>query len=111
MASFAGAGLMCVHHEMLPLFGGGAPDTWACVWAVSAATVTSSLRLVADEHWTSDVLLGAGLGWVYGYCLPKLLHFHAKKRAPPPAGGTAFTWMPTFTGTPEGGMNGALGTF
>ncbi len=109
MASFAGAGLMCVHHEMLPLFGGGAPDTWACVWAVSAATITSSLRLVADEHWTSDVLVGAGLGWLYGYYLPKLLHFHTPKRTSGPQ--SAFRWMPSFVATPEGATLGALGTF
>ena len=109
MASFTGAGLMCVHHEMLPLFGGGAPDTWACVWAISAAAMTSTMRLVADEHWTSDVLVGAGFGWVYGYYLPKLLHFHANKRASPSGG--AVSWLPTFMGTPEAGMIGALGTF
>ncbi len=113
MASFAAAGLMCVHHEMLPLYGGGAPDTWACAWALSAATLTSSLRIVADEHWSSDVLFGAGLGFVYGYFIPKLLHFHAKKLVARPDGGHAssFTWLPTFAGTPEGGTAGVMGTF
>jgi membrane-associated phospholipid phosphatase len=113
MASFTGAGLMCLHHEKLPLFGGGAPDTWACVWAVSAATTTSALRLIADEHWTSDVLLGAGLGWIYGYFLPKLLHFTSKTPSSSSSGAraSAVTWRPMFTGTPEGGTVRALGTF
>lgn len=79
MASFTAAGLMCVHHEMLPLFGGGAPDAWACAWAVSVATLTSISRLAADEHWASDVLIGAGAGWLYGYYLPELLHRCARR--------------------------------
>lgn len=113
MASFTAAGLMCVHHEMLPLFGGGAPDRWACIWAVSVASGTSALRLVADEHWASDVVLGAGLGWVYGYYLPKLLHFHTAKATKSAAAGRtrAFTWLPTFMGTTQSASAGVLGTF
>ncbi|MDB4935070.1 MAG: hypothetical protein JWP87_2042 [Labilithrix sp.] len=113
MASFTAAGLMCVHHEMLPLFGGGAPDTWACIWAIGVASTVSTLRLVADEHWASDVLLGAGVGWLYGYYLPKLLHFHTKKVASSMTsrGATPVTWMPTFMGTTESGMAGVMGTF
>lgn len=112
MGAFTAAGLMCVHHEKLPLFGGGAPDTWACVWAVSVASLTSALRVVADEHWTSDVLLGAALGWGYGYFLPKLLHFHAAKATKKADGRPrAVTWMPTFAGTPQSGLLGVAGTF
>ena len=70
MATFAAAGLMCVHHEMIPLFGGGAPDTLACAWGITAASLVSTMRVVADEHWASDVLLGAGVGWGFGYYLP-----------------------------------------
>lgn len=112
MASFTAAGLMCIHHEKLPLFGGGPLDKWACVWALSVASVTSALRLVADEHWTSDVLIGAGLGWVYGYYLPRLLHFHTAKMTKTVGGRRRdVTWLPTFTGTTESGMLGVMGTF
>lgn len=112
MATFTAAGLMCIHHEKLPLFGGGAPDTWACVWALSVASVTSTLRLVADEHWASDVLVGAGLGWIYGYYLPRLLHFHAAKMTKSSGGRRPdVTWLPTLTGTAESGMLGVMGTF
>jgi membrane-associated phospholipid phosphatase len=112
MASFTGAGLMCVHHEKLPLFGGGAPDTWACVWAVSVATLTSVTRIAADEHWASDVLIGAGAGWLYGYYLPKLLHFHAAKVAKTASGRrTDVTWLPSLTGSAESATLGVMGTF
>jgi membrane-associated phospholipid phosphatase len=112
MASFTGAGLMCVHHEMLPLFGGGAPDTWACVWAVSLATLTSISRVAADEHWASDVLIGAGAGWLYGYYLPKLLHFHAAKVTKTADGRPRdVTWFPSLTGTSSSGVLGVMGMF
>lgn len=113
MASFTAAGLMCVHHEMLPLFGGGAPDTWACIWALSVASATSTMRIVADEHWASDVLFGAGIGWIYGYYLPKLLHFHAKEVVEARSNGRhgGITWMPTFAGTTDSGTLGVLGVF
>ncbi len=114
MASFTGAGLICVHHEMIPLFGGGAPDTLACAWGITAAALTGTMRIVADEHWASDVMLGAAVGWGFGYYLPKLLHFHTKylvrknlKDGKP----AAFTWMPTFAGTTEGATAGIGGTF
>lgn len=108
MAAFTAAGLMCSHHENLPIFGGGAPDTWACVWAVSLASVTGLLRLPADEHWTSDVIMGAGLGFFYGYYLPKLLHFQK------PSFGSrtsAFTWMPSLFPHDDGGVLSISGRF
>ena len=114
MATFAAAGLICVHHEMIPLFGGGAPDTLACAWGIAAASLTSTMRIVADEHWTSDVMIGAAAGWGFGYFLPKALHFHTKKVAKKMADGgvsSSFTWMPTFAGTTEGATAGIAGTF
>jgi membrane-associated phospholipid phosphatase len=112
MATFTAAGLMCVHHEKLPLFGGGAPDTWACVWALSLASLTSFTRLAADEHYVSDVFVGAGLGWIYGNLLPRLLHFHAAKVTKTTDGGRrAVTWLPSLTGTTDSGMLGVMGTF
>lgn len=114
MASFTGAGLICVHHEMIPLFGGGAPDALACAWGLAAATLTGTMRIVADEHWTSDVMLGAAAGWGFGYYLPKLLHFHTKKLAKKMADSgrpSTVMWMPTFAGSPDGAQAGLSGTF
>lgn len=72
--AFAGAGLVCLNHEMLnPL--GGAWDDIACYTALSAATATGVLRMVAHKHYMSDVLAGAAIGLVSGYFLPKWLYF------------------------------------
>jgi membrane-associated phospholipid phosphatase len=73
--AFTSAGLICLHHQHLPLFGGGPVEAWTCTWAVSVAAFTGIARIVNDVHYASDVLFGAGVGWFYGYVMPKWLHF------------------------------------
>lgn len=74
-AAFTMAGLTCVHHQHLPLYGGGAADAVACVTMGALATTTGVLRLVSDRHYASDVLLGTAIGIVNGYLLPSWLHY------------------------------------
>lgn len=74
-AMFTMAGLTCVHHQHLPLYGGGLPDGLACAFMVGLATTGSMLRVTADRHWMSDVILGASVGIVNGYFLPLLMHY------------------------------------
>ncbi len=84
-AAFTMAGLTCVHHQHLPLYGGGLPDGMACAVMLSLATTTGVLRLVADRHWTSDVLIGTSVGILSGYVLPSWLHYgfgNSRKKAP-----------------------------
>jgi membrane-associated phospholipid phosphatase len=73
--AFAGAGLTCAHHRHLPLYGGGLPDLAICVLGLTAASATGVLRIMSDDHYASDVLLGAGLGVLSGYLLPEWLHY------------------------------------
>jgi membrane-associated phospholipid phosphatase len=82
-AAFTMAGLTCVHHQHLPLWGGGWPDALACVGTLSLATTTGVLRLVVDRHWATDVVAGTAIGLFNGYFLPLWLHygFGDKKRA------------------------------
>ena len=75
--SFAAAGLVCVEHLELDLFGGGAGDTAACVVATAIAGATGVLRIVADRHYATDVLAGAAVGFVSGWVLPYLLHYRS----------------------------------
>ncbi len=74
-ATFTMAGLTCVHHQHLPLYGGGAADILACVTMGALATTTGILRLVADRHYASDVLVGTAVGIINGYILPSWLHY------------------------------------
>ncbi|HVZ72913.1 MAG TPA: phosphatase PAP2 family protein [Polyangia bacterium] len=69
------AGLTCVHHRHLRIYENELADGAACV-AVSLATIaTGVLRIMADRHFTTDVLLGAAIGFGSGYGLPTLLHY------------------------------------
>jgi membrane-associated phospholipid phosphatase len=61
------AGLTCAHHANLPLYGGGAPDAFACVSTVAGALVTGYARLVADKHYLVDVLAGMIIGFPVGF--------------------------------------------
>ncbi len=125
-AAFTSAGLVCVHHQYIPLYGGGAPDAWACTWALTVATATGFLRLGTDAHWASDVIVGAGVGWLYGYLMPRFMHYDTPaSRARRRAGGAAaalgplgepghdprrILWTPTFTPVADGGVIGLTGT-
>lgn len=52
---------------------------WLCGLPIAAAT--AMLRLAADKHWFTDVLLGAASGAAFGAGLPLL--FHQPSEAPP----------------------------
>jgi membrane-associated phospholipid phosphatase len=73
--SFASAGLTCAHHQHLPLYVGGASDLGVCVTTLTAAAANGALRVVSDNHWTTDVLLGTSVGLFTGYFMPSLLHY------------------------------------
>jgi len=75
------AGLTCVHHAHLPLYGGGAGDTLACGVMVGAALMNGFGRVVTEKHYPSDLVVGFGVGAFAGWALPELLHY-AHTRAP-----------------------------
>lgn len=69
------AGLVCLHHQHLPLFGGGFADLAPCLFMIGVSAATGVLRLTYDEHWASDVIVGWLDGVLSGYVLPSILHF------------------------------------
>jgi membrane-associated phospholipid phosphatase len=73
--AFAAAGIACATHAHVPLYGGGGWDVAACVETLMLATGSGMIRVIADRHYTSDVLVGGGIGFLFGYGLPSLLHF------------------------------------
>lgn len=73
--AFTGAGLLCLDHSQLDLLNGNAvADKIVCASAVTAATATGLLRIVADRHYASDVIVGAAVGLFSGYFMPGLFH-------------------------------------
>jgi hypothetical protein len=106
------AGLVCVHHQHLPLFGGGVADLAPCLFMIAVSAATGVLRLVYDEHWASDVMVGWIDGVLSGYVLPSLLHFGFGDGKPPGqivAGDLQA--VPTLLPCPGGAAAGLLGTF
>lgn len=49
-----------------------APVVWATGLTLAAAT--GYLRIAADRHYATDVLVGAAMGSLVGYAWPKLIH-------------------------------------
>jgi membrane-associated phospholipid phosphatase len=87
-AAFNAAGVTCVSHLHLPLYGSRAADTMACGAALLTATIVATLRIIADRHYATDVIIGAVVGLGTGFLLPYLLHFHRWGDAPDPTGGS-----------------------
>jgi membrane-associated phospholipid phosphatase len=70
-----GAGLVCANHTRIALYGSPVADVGACVVASANALTTAVTRLVADRHYATDVVVGTGLGFAFGYAVPVLLHY------------------------------------
>ena len=73
--TFTVAGLTCMHHENLSLYGGGAADAIPCVAGLLAAGATGVLRVVSDQHYMSDVVVGALVGTASGIGIPWAFHY------------------------------------
>jgi len=73
--AFAAAGLTCMHHAHMPLYGGGSAEAVACGGALTAAAAVGSLRVMSDQHWVSDIMIGATIGSTLGFGLPWALHY------------------------------------
>jgi hypothetical protein len=71
----AGAGLTCLHHTQMPLYGGGAADYAACGVMIGLAALNGYGRLAVEKHYATDVALGLGLGLAAGVAVPYWLHY------------------------------------
>lgn len=70
------AGLICARH--LALAKRDRTDWLICGGAASASLATGLLRITADQHYASDVLVGWGVGVAFGYVLPRVFDYRGK---------------------------------
>lgn len=73
--AFNAAGVVCISHAYLPLYGSLEADGFACGVALLTASVVAVLRVIADRHYFTDILTGATVGLLTGMLLPYLLHY------------------------------------
>lgn len=72
------AGLLCAHHLRGELYGGGWRDRIACGGAAGLALGVGWMRIRADRHYASDVLVGWAAGFLWGYVLPTQWHYRPR---------------------------------
>lgn len=81
--AFTGAGLLCSQHRALGLYGDRRADRATCGTALALASLTGALRVMADQHWLSDVVVGAAIGLLSGWLLPRSLDLRGRRRGEP----------------------------
>jgi membrane-associated phospholipid phosphatase len=72
---FALAAADCAHHLALGLYGSRPADIGACVVLYAGAAATGTARIIADQHWATDVSAGALVGTSLGIAIPWGLHY------------------------------------
>jgi len=75
---FAAASLVCAEHGAMDLYGGNA-DAVACGTSLAVASAVGVLRIASNDHYASDVVVGAAVGAATGYLMPNLLHFKPRR--------------------------------
>jgi membrane-associated phospholipid phosphatase len=73
--TFSAATISCVQHFQLKLYQDPVADAAACAVPLALATAVSVARMLADQHYATDVLAGAAIGTLSGLGLGLLLHY------------------------------------
>jgi membrane-associated phospholipid phosphatase len=100
--SFTSAALICAHHEALRLFDNGA-DHFACAAGFVAASAVAAMRIMGDEHYFSDVFVGAVVGTTVGLSIP-LLHHYSHHTSSSRASTLRWTIVPSLGGAQVAGV-------
>jgi membrane-associated phospholipid phosphatase len=107
-AAVANAGLTCHHHLAMPLYGGGAQEVVVCGAMIVLAGLNGYGRIVNDNHYPTDAVLGLGLGLFAGVAVPYWLHYSEPDTGDgvrddaPDRPGMRAVLLPTFSTTGAG---------
>lgn len=73
--------LICTQHLKMQLYG--PPwDAVTCASAIVTDGVVGALRLVADDHYATDLIAAGAFGVLFGWGVPTLMHLHGHSSAP-----------------------------
>jgi hypothetical protein len=79
---------------------------------IGVSAATGVLRLIYDEHWASDVIVGWVDGFLSGYVLPSVLHFGFRDgHAPGEVRSGELDMAPTLLRCQGGSELGMVGVF
>lgn len=73
--ALTGAGLMCNHHKYQEIYADTGRERAVCATAIGLSVADGMLRLLADRHYATDVIVGALIGGFSGFVLPRWLHY------------------------------------
>lgn len=79
--AFTGAGLLCSHQKYQSLHD-PATQRATCATGLGLAAADGIVRIMADRHYTTDVLAGTAIGLFSGFVLPRLLHYSWPEKSP-----------------------------
>jgi membrane-associated phospholipid phosphatase len=85
--SAAAAGLVCTQHLTMRLYG-GPWDAVTCASMITASLTLATMRIMSDNHWATDQIVGGALGGFIGWFVPWIMHLHGHAvidAKPPPA--------------------------
>jgi membrane-associated phospholipid phosphatase len=85
--AFAAASAQCMNHLNLPLYG--VSPAVPCAAGYVVAAFVGGLRMMADRHYMTDVLVGASVGTLVGLLVPWLFHYREGVRPRADAGAPA----------------------
>ncbi len=69
---------------------------WVPIFAYSVASLIGLSRITENKHWATDVLVGAGLGYLSGRQVVNNYHRYAKLKAPNQKGRVSFNLQYNF---------------
>ena len=74
--AFTGAGLYCTNHTYQSLYADPDLERNICAASLMLAGVDGVARVMADQHYATDVIAGSAIGLFSGFVLPRLLHYY-----------------------------------
>ena len=77
---FSTAGVVCQNHRFLRLYSRDDTAWVQCTTGFVLAGLTAYLRIAADYHYATDVLVGAAVGTATGLLIPWLTRYRQPRR-------------------------------